>query len=341
MALVQFGETAISVPRTPKKMITLSEENGKTKVEVNASSLSVIQECLRKSQYLLFNGYKPTDESPATIFGSAVHKALEVFYSSPPEERKLVDLETLELAANAGIGDEANLCVRAVKAFAEKAEPLRLLPDPDKRSLLNGAWILWHYFNSFVDDPYVTYVDKDGPFLERTFTYRLYEDSQKIIDIFGTIDFVFRHAVNGNLLLGDHKTASSLGFGGQSYYDRDKPNHQYTMYALGAKRVFGLDTEEFMVNVIEVKAKGITGRAKGPSFPRQITRRTEEDFEELTEVVLDCVSRYLNAVAKNEWPLGPVLACTAYGKCSYKEVCAAPKSLRENILNSKFNRENQ
>lgn len=342
MAIVVFGDSTISVPRKPKKMITVSEENGKRRVEINASSLSVIQECMRKSQYLLFERWKAQDESPATIFGSAIHRALEVFYAAPVKEREMIPLEELEIIALTQPERDWTkepLLMHAISEFAKKAEPLRMLPDLDKRSITNGTWILWHYFKTFIDDPYTTYVDKDGPFLERSFTLRFHETDDLIIDLFGTIDFAFRHNTNGNIILGDHKTSSSLGFGGQSYYDRDKPNHQYTVYALGANKVFGISTEEFMVNVIEVKAKGVTGRAKGPSFPRQITRRTEEDFEELHLVVVDAVKRYLSAIDRKEWPLGPVLACTAYGKCTYKEVCAAPQSLRQNILNSKFNKE--
>ena len=239
-------------------MITVSEENGKRRVEINASSLSVIQECMRKSQYLLFERWKAQDESPATIFGSAIHRALEVFYAAPVKEREMIPLEELEIIALTQPERDWTkepLLMHAISEFAKKAEPLRMLPDLDKRSITNGTWILWHYFKTFIDDPYTTYVDKDGPFLERSFTLRFHETDDLIIDLFGTIDFAFRHNTNGNIILGDHKTSSSLGFGGQSYYDRDKPNHQYTVYALGANKVFGISTEEFMVNVIEVKLR--------------------------------------------------------------------------------------
>lgn len=340
MALVEFAseDVTVRVPSVPKKMITVSEENGKTKVEINSSSLSVIQECLRKSQYLLLEKWRSDVESPATVFGSAIHKALEVFYSAPIEERELVPLEELEMTAIHGV-KKSGLLYRAVGAFAEKAEVLRPLPDTDKRSLLNGTWILHHYFKTYLNDPYIAYVDEQGPFIERSFTHRFHETSNLIIDVFGTIDFAFQHVTNRNILLGDHKTASSLGFGSSSYFDRDKPNHQYTMYMLGAKKVFGLDTEDFMVNVVEVKARPKTARGSGPSFPRQVTRRTEEDFEELHSTIIKAVGDYLFAVEKKDFPLGPVLACNSYGACQYKQVCSAPRSLRQNILNSKFTRE--
>lgn len=345
MALVQLdtGDIPVKVPRQKKEMISVGVESGKTLVRINSSSLGVIQECGRKSQYLLNEGWKSDNESPATLFGSAIHAALEVFYSAPPEGRVMVTLEELERAAlsSESLGGEAdlNLLYRSVLAFAKKAQPLVQIPDHDKRSILNGAWILYNYFKAYIDDPYVTYVDKDGPFVERKFTYRLYEDASLIIDIFGTIDIAFRNIQTGHILAGDHKTTSSLGYGDQSYYDREKPNHQYTMYVLGAQKVFGIESEDFLVNVIEVKARPKTARGSVPNFPRQLTKRTEDDFAELQDVIVRSVQNYLYMRSTAVWPLGPLSACGSYGACTYRQVCAAPKSLRENVLKSKFIKE--
>jgi hypothetical protein len=344
MAIVEmdFSESGLLIPvASPKEMISVSkQDDGRTRVKINSSSLGVIQECLRKSYYLLDQKWKAENEHPATIFGSAIHKALEVFYLGKMEERVLPKLDDLELMAygHALPEEGSSLIMRAVRAFLSRGEQLRPLPDTDKRSLPNGVWILHNYFKAFLADPYIAYVDEQGPFVEREFTFRLFEDAEKVIDVFGTIDFAFKHTANGNIIIGDHKTASSFGFGGSSYFDRERPNHQYTGYAMGARRVFGIETDEFMVNMVEVKARPKTARGSGPLFPRQITTRNEEDFEEFTEVVVHSVENYLGALKTGMWPLGPVGACTAYGSCTYRQVCAAPKSMRENILSAKFKR---
>ncbi len=91
-----------------------------------------------------------------------------------------------------------------------------------------------------------------------------------------------------------------------------------------------------MVNVVEVKAKPKTKAAKGVSFPRQITTRTEDDFVETAEAVIWAVDDYMNFRNCETWPMGGVDACNKYGSCMYKSVCSSPKSLRETILNSKF-----
>jgi hypothetical protein len=336
---VSLGEASVLVPAQPKEMISVTPmPSGKTKVRINSSSISVIQECLRKSQYLLEEKWRQTDESPATLFGSAVHKALEVFYSSPFELRgelpTLNELETLIYDTKARINITA--IEAAVLAFAHKAAPLAALPDDNKRSVLNGIWILHNYFKAYANDPFVAYIDKDGPFVERAFTYQIHEDDNLIIDTFGTIDCVLQHRIDKSLYVTDHKTTSALNFNNQSYFERDKPCHQYSLYMLGAQKVYGIDTANFIVNVINVKAKPKTARGSAPDFPRQITTRTEEDFAELKEVVLKTVNDYLYAKKHGVWPMGPLSACNSYGACSYKQICASPKELRYNVLKSKF-----
>jgi hypothetical protein len=335
---VSQSETLVSLPaQEPKKMIQVSvTPEGKTLVKINSSSISIIQECLRKAQYSLHERWLSEVGSPATTFGSAIHKAMEVYYTGNPEERILPKYEDCEKLAYGQTATENNLILNAISAFVQKAEPLSALPEADKRSIQNGVWILYHYFKSYINDPYITYVDDKGPFVERSFEQRLFDEGDLVVDLFGTVDAVFRHVREDNKLVVDHKTTSALGFGGASYYDREKPNHQYTGYIYGVREAFGIQTEDFLVNVIEVKAKPKTARGSPPNFPRQITGRSGEDFIEFNEVVRKVVRDYLYAIKHSEWPLGPVDACNKYGSCTYKQVCSAPKSLRGNILSSKF-----
>jgi hypothetical protein len=297
----------------------------------------VIQECLRKTKYLLNDKYSAEMESPATVFGSAIHKALEVFYLGAPEARKLPKLEQMELMSygHKAEGEETDLLLRATRAFIEKAKPLEALPAENKRSIQNGVYTLWHYYKSFIDDPYIAYIDEQGPFVERGFTFRLYESNLIAIDYFGTIDLVVRHTQTGDILVCDHKTSSVVG---TEFYNRLKPNHQYTGYLYGARQAFGLNTNMFLVNCLQVKEKPKTSRGTPPSFPRQITTRDDADYTEFRETVTQAVESYLAQMRAEEWPMGHVNACATYGGCQYLQVCSAPRQLRENILNAKFKR---
>lgn len=333
---VNLSNVSIEIPKTEvKEMISVSTENGKTKVKINSSSLGTIQECKRKAKYQLFEKWKSENEAPATVFGSAIHAGLEVFYSGDPTKRKVPKLEDMELMSYGHNleKEKDDLLLQATRAFIKKADPLKALPETDKRSIQNGVWILWNYFKSFVDDGYVAYVDEIGPFVERRFEFVLYEDEHLIIVYFGTIDLVVQNINTKELIVADHKTSSVVG---NDFYNRLKPNHQYTGYLLGAREAFKLDTNQFLVNCLQVKEKPKTARGSAPHFPRQITTRDDGDFAEFKEAVVQAVREYLYAKETNSWPIGHVNTCAMYGACSYLAVCSAPNALRENILKSKF-----
>lgn len=323
----------------PKEMISVAPmADGRRRVRINSSSHSLIQECMRKAKYALVEGWRAGDEAAATVFGSAFHRALEIFYCGPVEKRYVPDLDDL-LRMSFGHkieGEDTDFILRSARGFIERAAVLAPLPENDKRSIQNGVWILQQYMKTYKEDPYVAYTDDRGPFVERTFSHPIYQDDECVIETFGTIDFAFRDIRTNEIIVGDHKTTSSLGWGDQSYFDREKPNHQYSGYLLGCQKVYGIGSSNFMVNVIEVKAKPVRATSKGVSFPRQITTRTEEDFAEYIQSVTYYVKQYLDSLRTGAWPLGHVGSCNSYGKCTYKEVCAAPSSLRENILTSKF-----
>lgn len=307
------------------------------KVRINFSSLDIIQTCPRKAQYLLREGYIGRAESPALTFGTAIHKALEIFYAYSPKERELPTnfAKHAELIPAGITPPEKHFIYDALTEFCNKAAPLTMLPDSDKRSIANGVWILTHYFKSYINDEYEVYRDDQGPVTERPFTLPISTSNPGgiLIELHGQIDVVLRNTKTGTILPADHKTSSIVG---PDFYNRLKPNHQYTGYLLGAREVLGLDTDSFLVNCIQVKPKPVTSRGQPPHFPRQVTKRTAEDFQEFYDVLAEAVTNYMQWDATGIWPLGPVNACTHYGGCQFLDVCAAPKSLRENMLNVKF-----
>lgn len=325
-------ETATVGP--PKEMLRVTRDGAQTEVRINSSSLSLIQTCPRKAQYSLRDGWKSKGGSPALIFGSAVHKAMEVFYSIPAKERVLpANFEELaELIPHTEKSSYKEPLFDAIEAFVRVGQPLRALPDTDKRSLASGVWMLCHYFNTYIKDTYETMHDEKGPLIERTHEHVLVDTPSKRIVLFGTIDFILRNATTGEVLPGDHKTSSQMGM---DFLNRIKPNHQYTGYLLLASDLLGQSLEHFMVNGIQSKARPLTSRGGPPTFTRQITRRTQEDFREFTAAVEWAVDSYL-MWEKRGFPIGSVDACAMWGGCAYLEVCSAPNELRNNMLEAKF-----
>lgn len=333
-------DTSAVVPSSvglPKEMLTYSKlPDGRDHFRVNFSSLSLMQECWRKVEYSLNRGLRPQLEAPATIFGSAIHKGLETFYRGKRTERRLPNryAETMESIA-CGHWEPSwgeNLLLSAARAFAEKAAPLSQLADDNKRSIHTGVWMLRHYFERYLTDEYVILEDDKGPIVERSFSMEIVNDPAMVIEAFGTIDFVMKSDVTGLILGGDHKTTSSL----YDFYDMVRPNHQYTMYAWAINKVLGYETDSFLVNALQVKAPPKTSRGSPPDFARQVTTRTQEDYDELKDAITLACLVYRANKAANTWPTSSPGPCGKYGGCDYREVCAAPSALRENILQAKF-----
>lgn len=323
----------------PKEMMSVMRDGPQSHVRINSSSLSLIQTCGRKSFYSLAQGWKSKQTSAPLVFGSAIHKAMDVFYSYGSRERTIPkDFEEYAaLMAHGHAAPEQHFLYEAIAAFVKEAEPLRMLPDTDKRSISSGIWVLGHYFRTYHNDTYVIHADEAGPMVERDCTATLYEDAQLRIDLFGRLDAVFRNETTGQILPGDHKTSSQMG---ADFFNRIKPCHQYTGYLWLAQRCLGVIDEHFMVNGIQSKARPLTARGGPPTFTRQITRRSQEDFAEFTDVVLWAVRTYLAWETSGTWPLGTVDACASWGGCPFHDVCSAPNELRQNILEAKFNRGN-
>lgn len=266
---------------------------------------------------------------------------MEVFYGTARDERADLPSDFEDRAALIPYELDAvpdHWAYRAVSAFVKAAEPLRMLPDTDKRSLSSGIWMLGHYFRTYWNDTYITARDEQGPLVERTFSIPFLDTAEFDVELFGTIDMVLRNEVTGETLPGDHKTSSMMG---SEFLNRIKPNHQYTGYLWGAKHALGLKTENFLINGIQVKSRPLTSRGGPPTFTRQITRRTDADFEEFRDVVDWACRSYLTWMKAERWPLGTVDACSSYGGCGFLDVCSAPNSLRSNILDAKFERTNE
>ncbi len=328
------------------EMMSVTEEEGSTTkvVRINFSSLAILQKCLREAEYSLVRKLRPKLEVPALVFGSAIHKGLETYYCGERTERSIPpDYRATMGMIGCGQWDDKwseSLLFRAARAFVLKAEPLRALPDDNKRSIFTGVWMLQWYFEKYLTDEYVIMRDDAGlPYVERKVSMPLAEYwckdllAQVKIELFGTIDAILRSEVTGQILIADHKTASSL----YGFYDKINPNFQYTGYVLAAREALGIDTNTFLVNALQVKSPPKTARGSEPEFARQVTERSEEDFTELRKAVEHAVRGFLLASEAKYFPMSASGACTAfYGACRYIQICGAPAQLRENIISANF-----
>jgi hypothetical protein len=313
-------------------MLTLTRTSNKAHVKINYSSLELLQTCLRKSHYALNLGLRQDTESDALAFGSSIHKALEHWYQLPQEERELPDKlkEEAELMAfGHGTSEPARHgALEAIRQFVLcKHATLSQLPEDDKRSLAAGIRILRAYFKRYADDGLTVLLDNTGkPYIERLSEYRLIDTDDLTVDYFGTIDVILQNKETGIIMVTDHKTTATLG---TEFYNRCKPNPQYTGYVLLANKALNLNTNLFMINGIQ------TAKTK-TEFARQVTERNEEDFAELTMSIDEQVRRWLRAIDKQAFPQTAPNPCSAYGGCQYRTICEVPNALKSNVIKANY-----
>lgn len=261
------------------------------KLYINSSSIEIINTCRRKAMYSLALNLRKEDESEALTFGSAIHAALERFYASP--SRSL---------------DEV------LDAFNKAAAPLAHVPPTEKRSIDNGAKIIRRYFEVYEKDPWVAYVDKDGPVVERSFEVPFND-----MILHGTVDAVLQNTETGELVVCDHKTATSLS----DLAKRANPNLQFSIYVWALQQM-GIPVTRMMVNGIQV--------AKTKSdFIRIFTERGKDDFDEMHQTILSAVDYYDYSLMTKQWPMNPA-SCAHYGGCQYLDICSLTKNLRAGAI---------
>jgi len=319
-----------------KEMLSVTQDGKQLHVKINYSSLELLQTCLRKAFYYFIRELQSKVMPPALIFGTAFHKAMEVWYCSPFDNRKLMTPECMDAQAAIAYGNDTDPslqhggCARcaSIFSFVENMSELAALPETEARSIRNGIEILNDYFSKSIPelDPFTIYTDDSGPYIERRIEFVIAEDEKLKITYFGTVDAIWKQMNTKKLYVVDHKTTWQLG---KDFTNRHRPNFQYTGYLLGARETFGLDIDSFIVNGVQV--------AKIKRDSRRIfTYRTKEDYNELRLAVIHNVGRWLNAVEAKSFPMNTPNPCTMYGGCQYHDVCMATAETREPIIRSLY-----
>jgi CRISPR/Cas system-associated exonuclease Cas4 (RecB family) len=284
-------------------MKRMLEVEGNT-FKINSSSAEILHTCRKKAYYALERGLRPKEESEAMSFGTAIHKALEAFYSSDFSngERLITEQELHE-------------------AFISAAQPIMHVPAGEKRSVENGKKILTKYLETYSNDPWQTVRDSNGkPMVELKFELPMQED----IVLHGQIDCLLQNRESGEIVVCDHKTASTLGV---DFFNRIKPNLQFSVYAWAARQL-GFPVSKVMVNGIQV-AKTKT------EFVRVFTNRDAEDDLEMRDSITDAIRLYTNAKNTNVWAINSA-SCSHYGGCSYRDICSLSTAYRETAIDQLY-----
>jgi hypothetical protein len=326
---------ALELPqRDVKEMLSVRTlPDGRRELRMNHSSYSLMSLCKRKAHYSLNKRLTSRSESPATLFGSAIHSALEVWYTADPANRRRGNAacdDSFALMESGQAPVPHGRCVRCASAYAflKRAQGLQALPSDDKRSLRNGLTILEAYFDTYADDPFVVLTDALGPLCERMLSFTVSEDRWLRVTFFGTLDAVLRNSQSGQVILCDHKTTSALG---KDFLQRINPNWQYVSYVAAFRANYPeYDTRTFMSNgVLVAKTK--------TSFARQFCQVGDSLIADWKESFLDSAHDWLKRMDETRsFPMMTPDPCTQWGGCQYRTICETPSQLRDGVIRASY-----
>lgn len=270
----------------------------------NHSSLEPAKACPRKFYYTVIEGWRSRAANDDITFGMHYAKALERYhhFMAKPDvlhTDALREVVTLTLQESYSWQSEHNAKTR--------------------ETLIRS--IVW-YLDQFENDPCKTVILEDGsPAVELSFRFQL--DNE--IVLCGHIDRIVEHA--GDYYVQDQKTTgASLG---SWYFKRYNPNDQMSLYTIAGNVVWHTPVRGVMIDAAQI-AVGFT------RFERGFTFRTPDQNEAWLKDAKYWIERTWEAAAQG-YPMNDA-ACMMYGGCPFMGICSKDPSVRQEFLETGFER---
>jgi len=288
-------------------------------IKIDASSLKE-SACDLRFYNIVIAGYSSGEITNSLLYGSAVHKFIEVMFLT---------------------GGKLNEAVTAAKEIFDK--PCKILSTKKyltANHLFATCISLWQDFIEKDDFEYF-HDANDKPAVEITFSIKIFEDEQTIIYLEGTIDKLGK-IKNGCYAVGDYKTSGA--YNPEDYFEGYRLSPQLKTYVWAFKALASIEPDGPFAKIASTPIGAfVDGIFLSPSKPSsfirsEVTIFKEEDLFVYERLLMDTCKRIA------QWKSPPLAnglingACeTKYGRCRYFNVCAAPDNKsREYILQNKF-----
>jgi hypothetical protein len=254
--------------------------------------------CFRRFYYQKVLGLKPKTTPAALSFGTAIHSAVEMFYSMTSGMDKPTQEQKVEIK------------IAVVQEFARSWTESGNAGDI-KRNLETGVMIMNNYVDKYIHDT-------------SKFELEDIETHQWVAMPNGTMMLVIMDRVlreSNMIVLVDTKTTSGSI---SPYYFRGFENHlATTLYAYTVEQLLGR-CDYVMIDAIKVPPPPINSKAE--PFGRAPFMRTKLQMDDAINTYCS-VSDYIMSVLKRpreEWATrfyANMSECSAYGGCQYLDIC--------------------
>lgn len=298
-------------------------------IYVDHSMMSTFSTCEEKGRLSYVEHFRPIDERPPLIFGSAFHAGVARLYAAYTA-RESDPLREAELAF-----------IQEAKSKGPNSLPISG-DSPERRSVERGLNLLRAYALKWrkqdVNWEDVANPDDGSLYIEIGFAIYVREWRGHPVVNVGKIDRIRRNRVDGRLYGWETKTTtSSVG----AYANQIRPNHQLTSYKWAASELLGFDLAGMMLDITFVSDRKIGGKFSDgidpeKDFGRVETRRSKVDVEEylydLNLFIEDFLGRRESRLRR--WHRNAPAACFMYGGCHFRDACTS--NLNPMILRNKY-----
>lgn len=290
----------------------------------DATSIKLAEECLRKYQLQMIEGWKSANESVHLRFGSHYATALEHFYKHRATGASF-DEAVLEVVTEAMIETWDHERSPEGERIPETGTPYAPPVDAPGSARLKTRenlirTIVW-YFEQFREDTAEVVMLANGkPAVE--YSFKLPVDNDIVFS--GHIDRLVTYA--DNIMVMDQKTSGSTIT--SRYFDGFNPDVQMSMYTFAGKAIYQMPVRGVIIDAAQI-AVGFT------RFERGLTFRTDGQLSEWYDTSMYTIESARSATRLNYFPMNRT-SCDKFGGCPFRPVCSRDPNVREQYLNGLF-----
>ena len=269
-------------------------------IYVDSSSLNEFKICPRRYYYSIVMGRQPQAESVHLTFGILMHRAIEDYHKAR------------------AVGTLHEDALRSVVHWVMKATWDRTHNRPwasgDKYKNRNTLirTIVW-YLDKHAEDVLQTVILQGGkPAVELPFEmdsgYTAFTGEQFILC--GKLDRIVTY--KSNYFVADIKTTQNTI--GDYFFKKFNPDNQMSMYSLAGLLAFNIPVEGVIIDGCQVATDF-------SRFERAFIERSDFQLHEWQQNLGYWLINLNQCAERNVWPMNDS-ACTMYGGCPFRAVCA-------------------
>lgn len=290
----------------------------------DSTSIKLAEECLRKYEYQMIEGWRSNSESVHLRFGGHYATALEHFYKHKALGMSH-DEALLEVVREAMIetwdherDDEGNRIEDTGTPYVPPIDAFGSARVKTRENLLRT--IIW-YVEQFVNDPAEPIILANGkPAVELSFALPV-DDG---IIFTGHMDRLTEYA--GNIMGLDNKTTGTTIT--SRYFEGYKPDVQMSMYTFAGKMIYQIPVKGMIIDAAQI-AVGFS------RFERGLTMRTDSELQEFYDTTMYHIEQARRATTNGYFPMNRT-SCDKFGGCPFRRVCSKSPEVRPQFLKADF-----